>query len=286
MTGPHAGLFRGLYDDAAIFPPGNLPLADAVPAHRAWLRSPHAATVGVFVCSAGRLDELVALGADFPVSVTVPPPVVEGAGSGRHETPSRDPLPAVLARDDLEIASVEVPLAAVDWDLLADAVRRTQAFVEVRLADLTPALAARLAAAGMRLKVRTGGADASMFPPPEALAAGIVTAVSADLPFKLTAGLHNALRHRDPDTGFEHHGFGNVLAATAAAQAGADVPQVAAVLDTTDPDAVVRALRGLSEQELAAVRRQFVSFGTCSIQEPLDDLAALGLLPAPTGADA
>ncbi|NYJ02963.1 hypothetical protein HNR19_003661 [Nocardioides thalensis] len=277
MTGPHHGLFDGLYDDAAIFPPGNGPLDEAVPAHRAWLRSPYAGLVGVFVCAAARLDELVALGADFPVSVTYPPaveaPGVEEAVYGRHET-----------HETLDIASVEVPFAEDRWDLLAAAVRRTRVFAEVALGDLTPALAERLGGAGMLLKVRTGGAEASMFPTAAALAGGITTAVAAGLPFKLTAGLHNLLRHRDPATGFEHHGFGNVLAATASALGGAGADEVARVLDTTDADTVAGLLRGLSATEIGAVRRQFLSFGTCSIQEPLDDLAALGLLPA--GADA
>lgn len=272
MTGPRTGLFDGLYDDAAIFPPGNAPLDEAVAAHRAWRTSPHAALVGLFVCSPARLDELAVLGADFPVSVTYPP-VVEEAVYGRHES-----------HETLEVASVEVPYAEDAWGTLAAAVRRTRVFVEVPLRELTPGLADRLAAAGMLLKMRTGGADASMFPAAAALAEGIVTAVAAGLPFKLTAGLHNALRHRDPETGFEHHGFGNVLAATAAALDGADAAAVAAVLDTTDAPAVVRRLRDLSGDEVAAVRRQFLSFGTCSIQEPLDDLAALGLLP--TGVDA
>lgn len=273
MTAQPSGLFDHLYDDAAIFPPGNAPLADAVPAHRGWLASPHARTVGVFVCSADRLDDLARLGADFPVSVTVP----DGPGG----------LAAVLTRDDLDLASVEVPLTGADgWEALGDAVRRTQAYAEVRLADLTPSVAERLATAGVRLKVRTGGAEPALFPTAGALAAGIVTAVRADLPFKLTAGLHNALRHRDPVTGFEHHGFANVLAATAAAVTGAPEAEVAAILDTTDAAPVVASLVAMSAAEVAAVRRLFRSFGTCSIQEPLDDLAALGLLPVPTGADA
>jgi hypothetical protein len=272
VTARPGGLFDELYDDAAIFPPGNAPLEAAVPAHRAWLSSPHAATVGVFVCSAPRLDELAGLGADFPVSVTVP----DGPGG----------LPAVLERDDLDVVSVEVPLTDDGGQALDRAVRRTQVYSEVRLADLTPSVAERLAAAGIHLKLRTGGADAAMFPTAAALAGGIVTAVRADLPFKLTAGLHHALRHRDPATGFEHHGFGNVLAATAAALDGAPAPDVAAILDTTDAATVVARLRALSGAEVAAVRGRFRSFGTCSIQEPLDDLAALGLLPAATGADA
>lgn len=274
MTAARAGLFDGLLDDAAIFPPGNAPLEEAVPAHRAWLASPSAALVGVFVCSAGRLDDLSRLGADFPVSVTLP----EGPGA----------LASVLARGDLEIVSVEVPCTDDDdtWRGFEDAAHRTQVHAEVALGDLTPGLAERLASAGIRLKLRTGGAEAEMFPTAAALARGIVTAVGADLPFKLTAGLHAAVRHRDPETGFEHHGFGNVLVATAAGLRGADLADVAAVLDTRDAATIARELRQLSATEVTAVRRQFRSFGTCSIQEPLDDLAALGLLEAPTGAGA
>lgn len=272
MTPQPVGLFEHLYDDAAIFPPGNAALEDAVPAHRDWLASPYAATVGVFVCSAARLDDLARLGADFPVSVTVP----DGPQG----------LAAVLGRDDLDVVAIEVPVSGDPGDALAAAVRRTQVFAEVRLPDLTPDVARRLVDAGVQLKVRTGGAEAAMFPSAPALAAGIVTAVGAGLPFKLTAGLHHAVRHRDPATGFEHHGFGNVLAATAAASSGAGASDVAAVLDTTDPGAVVDLLRGLSPGEVGAARQQFRSFGTCSIQEPLDDLAALGLLPAAAGAGA
>ena len=51
-----AGLFDellgGLCDDAALFPPGNLPLADAVPAHLAHLASEHRGLVGPFIVSA------------------------------------------------------------------------------------------------------------------------------------------------------------------------------------------------------------------------------------------
>jgi hypothetical protein len=41
---------------------------------------------------------------------------------------------------------------------------------------------------------------------------------------------------------------------------------------------VADAVRRLSPESTRSVRRQFESFGTCSIDEPLDDLTALGLL--------
>jgi len=43
------------------------------------------------------------------------------------------------------------------------------------------------------------------------------------VPFKCTAGLHHAVHHTDPATGFVHHGFLNIVAATARAIVGGDV---------------------------------------------------------------
>ena len=55
------------------------------------------------------------------------------------------------------------------------------------------------------------------------------------MPFKCTAGLHHAVRHRAADTGFEHHGFLNVLLAVAAALTGEDAGEVAAELADPTP---------------------------------------------------
>ena len=132
-----------------------------------------------------------------------------------------------------------------------------------------------LSAAGHSLKLRTGGADADAFPSAVELATCIAAALDRELPFKCTAGLHNALRHRDDETGFEHHGFLNVLVATRASLDGADVTEVASVLEETDAD---KLLSRTDEAALARARRWFRSFGSCSIAEPLADLRQLGLM--------
>jgi hypothetical protein len=91
---------------------------------------------------------------------------------------------------------------------------------------------------------------------------------------KCTAGLHHAVRHTDPATGFEHHGFLNVLAACAALAAGeAAEPWLLADAETL--------ATGWSPDRVARARAVFTSFGTCSVLEPIDDLVTLGLLPAP-----
>jgi hypothetical protein len=95
--------------------------------------------------------------------------------------------------------------------------------------------------------------------------------------FKLTAGLHHAVRHTDPETGFIHHGFLNILVGTIEAVDGAEVADVAATLAATDPAPLVDALRG----RLDRTRELWVGFGSCSVREPVEDLARLGLLSGP-----
>ncbi len=98
--------------------------------------------------------------------------------------------------------------------------------------------------------------------------------VAHEVPFKLTAGLHHAVRHGAG--GFEHHGFLNALLATHAAIEGADAAAVERVLAEPRADALVQRVGSVTEP--AVVRSFFVSFGSCSIADPAADLRALGLL--------
>ena len=125
-------------------------------------------------------------------------------------------------------------------------------------------------------KFRTGGLAAELFPTPIELAAVICACRDRELPFKLTAGLHHAIRHTDPETGFIHHGFLNVLVATVqAAIQGAEAADVAATLAGTDPVPLIEATRRLLNDD----RPLWIGFGSCSVLDPVEDLARLGLLP-------
>jgi hypothetical protein len=135
-----------------------------------------------------------------------------------------------------------------------------------------------LAAREINLKFRTGGVSADLFPTPAQLAGCIEAALDRELAFKCTAGLHNAVRHRDPQTGFEHHGFLNILLATRASLDGGGPYDVAQVLDETDGTDL--AQRVSDDVDTAArTRRWFRSFGSCSVLEAHEDLVELGLLP-------
>src|SRR5690606_25472240 len=95
---------------------------------------------------------------------------------------------------------------------------------------------------------------------------------------KATAGLHHAVRTTDPETGFHQHGFLNLLLATDAALNGRPVADLVAVLADRDAPAVADRVADLGDARTAAARALFLSFGTCSITEPVAELTDLGLL--------
>ena len=86
------------------------------------------------------------------------------------------------------------------------------------------------------------------------------------------------VRHRDPETGFEHHGFLNVLAATAEADSGLGASDLTETLELSDQAELLALTR---ELDLTKARRWFTGVGSCSILEPLTDLTDLGLLERP-----
>ena len=136
-----------------------------------------------------------------------------------------------------------------------------------------------LAAREINLKFRTGGVTADLFPGSARLAACIEAALDRELPFKCTAGLHNAVRHTDPETRFEHHGFLNILLATRTCLDGGSADDVAQVLDQTDGASLAQRILD-DPDEAARTRRWFRSFGSCSVLEAHEDLVELGLVDA------
>ncbi|GAA1246528.1 hypothetical protein GCM10009609_07520 [Pseudonocardia aurantiaca] len=280
-------LFAGLFDDAALFPPGNVPMPAAVVAHRARTRTRDAVLTGPFVCPDTRVAELGSVlagaGADgaqgsdaFPISLVVP----GGSGALAAALRAATSLPDVVVRA-IELPAAPTP-AGVDEALAAVRAAAIPEDVPVHLelaaAPERDAALHRLAGSGVRAKIRTGGTVAAAFPDEHGLATALTGCVQRGLAFKLTAGLHHAVRYTDPVTRFEHHGFLNVLLAVAAALAGGDIAGVGAVLADRDGAALAREARGLTPASARSVRAAFVSFGTCSISEPVADLITLGLL--------
>ena len=262
-------LFRGLVDDAALFPPGNAPMARAVAEHRHHRVAPYADLVGRFLCPESRLAELAAA-----AGLDVSDGYAAAVGLPRIGLIADQGLPA---RSTLTVEAVEIPLTmGEDLNIairdIAVHTAGTTAFVEIPRVPGWRGAVEACAAAGLGAKLRTGGLIAGAFPTESETADFIGACVEHGVPFKCTAGLHHAVRHTAPDTGFEHHGFLNILVATAEAGAGGDV---AGALAERDGTVLASACAGI---DAGPVRDAFVAYGSCSVAEPLTDLIALGLL--------
>lgn len=284
LDNPANPLLRRLVDDAGIFPPGDLPLSKALHLHRINRTGPYSALLGRFLCRASQLDELRELVGDDRLALGL---IMDTGIAGLPETVAR-----AVEDSRLSLEAVEIPLPS-EGDLSESAhatlhaLQRTlpqevAAFVEIpRVPGWRNALAL-VAARGRGVKLRTGGLVADAFPTEREVADFVKACVVEGAAFKCTAGLHHAVRHTDETTGFEHHGFLNILLATCEAVRGASVPELIEVLAERDPAELADRVRALDARAAETCRRYFVAYGSCSFTEPVDDLTGLGLLEKET----
>ncbi|WP_068260303.1 hypothetical protein [Janibacter limosus] len=270
--------FVGFFDDAATFPPGLAPVDQAVTDHVERRSAPFVRAVGPAVLALADLPRAreVAAGLDLsggPVEVSV---VTPAGALGEALTAATTLTP------ELRVVAVELktdPSSREVWTEQvreAAAIRELPIYVELTAGQVAEGALELLAGTGLRLKYRTGGIEAHLFPTPEQLGDVLTAAVTAGLPFKLTAGLHEAIRYTNETTGFTHHGFLNIAMATQAARAGESRETVSGWLAETDSTRLAAA-GAVSD---GSWRESFTSFGTCSVGEPADALRRLDLFPA------
>lgn len=293
---PLGKTWTGLIDDAAVFPPGNVPLAQAVAAYVARSDEWYADLVGPFVIGDVRLPDLLEVVDDLDgLTGPLPVTVVATGGAGAVQ-----PAATWATRSGhLALAGLEIALR--DPDDLSSNVRRIAAAVDrardegvlgddvavhVELPQDEPtagwlAAADAVAENDFRLKFRTGGVDAALFPGRMTLARWITAALDRETAFKCTAGLHHALPWHDEQLGVRHQGFLNILLATRASLDGADLAALGHILDETHAEHLLGPIEQLGPEALARTRRWFTSFGCCSVEEPLEDLLDLGLVIPP-----
>ena len=271
-------LLDRLIDDAAIFPPGNAPLDVAIRDHASHRTSAYAAMVGPLLVRDVNVAQVVDL-AEGPLEIgvigTSGPLGLEQALATLHDFPHirvvafELPLPSgdpVSTAKDLVLA-----LAGSDDFTVSVELPRPGAYVS----DAWLAAADEIAAAGFQAKFRTGGEEAAAYPDELELAAVLSALLHHRL--KLTAGLHRAIRNTQPGTGFEQHGFLNIMVAVHRLHSGATVDEAAEVLADRDGSRMAEVVGAWNDDDAAAVRRTFCSFGSCSIIEPYEDLVDLGL---------
>jgi hypothetical protein len=136
-------------------------------------------------------------------------------------------------------------------------------------------------------KFRCGGLEASAFPSPEELAYALLACARAEVAIKFTAGLHHPIRHFNAASQSKMHGFLNVLfAGVLAYSQKQDEDQLSAILSEENAQHFQPGETGLRwkdhyasiDQILVGRQKGGLSFGSCSFDEPRDDLRKLGWL--------
>jgi hypothetical protein len=291
MLASTRALLTGILDYAGTFPPASLSLNESVAHYAHVWRSTERWLLGRLIVpsvSLPEFDELASQGLEDGSEVSV----VLGA---RPETQLAQALGFAGRRNiKYRIASLEFPpLGASEVRDLSRSVPNTiETFFEVPVETGFERCINVIAASGALAKVRTGGVTAAAFPSPERLVGFLEACSSAGVAFKATAGLHHPARGCYPLT-YEPgsrseimHGFLNVSLAAAIVYTGGGSSEAVAALQETSaemfefrPDGLVWRGRTIAVDDLAASRRLFFrSFGSCSVREPIDELARLRLL--------
>jgi hypothetical protein len=303
-------LLSGVIDYAGLFPPAQLPLEEALRNYRNYSASADAWMLGRFVCPAAKLKDL-----DFASPLTV---VGRGGLNFRAAvqedksdmTGLRERLPLAvidgyevrignellsLGSEDSVLASGRFPDLHFALDSVAFVMSpRASAFFELESGPAWTGSVSTLlgAVAGTThrrpgLKVRCGGATAVAVPSSAYVAHALAACRKANVPIKFTAGLHHPIRRYDSALVTMTHGFLNVFVAGVLAHARRlDAAALLPILEDEDPksfrfedDRLQWKEFHATTDEVAAARKEFViSFGSCSFDEPREDLRALGLM--------
>lgn len=274
-------LLAALFDYAGLYPPASLSVRSAANNYLEYQSGEHAAALGRFIVNLDRVEELRSVAGDsfsqLKLSVIA------------TESTDWDGV-ADLVLGGAKIDAVEIKCnSTTEIERIASRIPSDlAAYFEVGMEDSGHEALNAIAAAGARAKIRMGGVVADAIPAvPEV--AGMLEALAAlRLPFKATAGLHHPVRSRRPLTYQPQspqgtmHGFVNLCCAASLIYFGGARGDAEEILEEQDPstwrvssDAIRWRDRGWTVDQIAEMRRWFVSIGSCSFEEPIRDLESL-----------
>jgi hypothetical protein len=289
-------------DYAGMFPPCSLALEPALQNHAQYVRSSEAWMLNTFVLPIEQFDAakqlLFLFDPAHPLHVAALGSKTANADAFLDALEDTDVAIRSLSRnvDLVSISHLEMLLPPdVDVGLLNEArsiVGNLPVFWEAppERAEKAIALLAEHNsdedAATFGYKLRTGGVTPDAFPTSAQIASALVRPATHQLPIKFTAGLHHPIRQFRDEVKTKMHGFLNVLgAAVLAAEHRWDAKQAATMLEdenaasfTFGEDFFAWREWKIDVERLRYRRRFVASFGSCSFDEPRDDLRALGLL--------
>lgn len=136
-------------------------------------------------------------------------------------------------------------------------------------------------------KLRCGGVEEDMFPSVEQVAFALNKAREQNVAVKCTAGLHHPIRHYSDSVNTKMHGFLNVFGGAMLSYAhDLTDDELSQILQEEDPDHFTFDEKYFSWEDLEITTDEIaelrdvalISFGSCSFDEPREDLQRLDLL--------
>jgi len=292
-------------DYAGMFPPCALPLEPALRNQASYVRSSEAWMLNGFVLPVGQFNAATKFISQFdpshPLRTAALGPKTANVEGFLDALKDASAAVRLYSQSNLDLVSISHLEMFLPDDVESDSLKAARTIVgELPIfweapperAEQTIALIAGHNSgddtATFGYKLRTGGVAADAFPTSAQIGRALVAAAAAkhQLPIKFTAGLHHPIRQFRDEVKTKMHGFLNVLgAAVLAAEHQWEADQVTTMLEDEDPrsfsftDDFFAWRDWKIDTEHLQSRRKFVkSFGSCSFDEPRDDLRSLDLL--------
>lgn len=299
-----------LIDYAGLFPPASLPLETSIDNHATYRACEDSWMLGRFIIPAIQLDELRSYVSRF--SKDKPLDISAIGRRSNHKESCLEGLHQDLEKIvsfrkehegvvNIDVFEIPLPPFMADRQLLNVIAAETakhglQTFCEMtnplyadwenHLVSTLDAIAAHNAEseAILGFKLRTGGVTADAFPTPEQVAAVLIGCRDRRIALKFTAGLHHPIRMYREEVKTMMHGFLNVFTAGMMAHVyNLDREETAEILTDEEPASFSFNTKGLSwrnlivpVEEIVRLRKSaFCSYGSCSFDEPRDDLRML-----------
>jgi hypothetical protein len=280
-------LLGRIVEYAGLFPPAALDMETALRNYQRYTETDEFWLLGGFVLPASRLVEFAG--------------ALEGVWGTEQERPwtlkvvcageTADDVRAIeefqqgaVFIGSLEAKAADARAAKEVLERLPAARSRYVEFPPEKAAEVLPVLGDY----GARAKIRMGGVTAESVPGAEAVARFLLQCAKERIAWKATAGLHHAVRGvREIVPGGPRvamHGFVNVFLAGAQAFYGADEKMLVRTLNEeagsafrADEDVIRWHDNTMIVDQMEKARSEFaIGFGSCSFEEPVADLKAMG----------
>ncbi len=292
MTESLRVLLAEIVDYAGLFPPSKVGMTSAVQNYADYLEGEYAWMLGRFILPVSRLDEFAAEAENLFGEKTWLLSVIADRS-----------LPETLAKIDefneqhsekAKIDTLEIKVDSAEEIHAAEKIlpKTLTTYFEIPLKDVLTDLMMALAITHNRAKFRTGGITQDAFPNSADVIRFMRICIAANVPFKATAGLHHPLRCIKPLTYESNsvngtmHGFLSLFMSAVFLRQNLNHSFVHELINETKTETFRFEDERLNWKEHSVEnfevelgrKRSAISFGSCSFNEPIEDLKELGFL--------